>query len=254
MIQALLVDDEAAANRRLSDLLSTFADVRVIGAVASITEAIEFLAMQKPDLVFLDIRMPRHSGMSLIPHLSPPTRVVFVTGHENYALAAFEVGALDYLLKPVERSRLGLTIERVRLFLAQASHERVLPSSPILRIPGKVMIPGLYGKPEEWVSFDEILWIDAEQNYSRLQLAGRVSLLVKRTITEWDEHLPIAEFNRLGRSLIIHSRKLRATEWQSRDRTLLFFEGLDEPLVIGRIAASRLRELIAVPGKKAWSD
>jgi two-component system LytT family response regulator len=254
MIQVLLVDDEPAANRRLADLLSTFGDVRVIGAVNSITEAIAVLATQKPNLIFLDIRMPRHSGMSLIPHLSPQTRVVFVTGHENYALAAFEVGALDYLLKPVERSRLELTIERVRHFFRQPLIERSAASSPILRIPGKVMIPGLYGKPEEWVSFDEILWIDAEQNYSRLQLVGRVSLLVKRTITEWDEHLPIAEFNRLGRSLIIHSRKLRATEWQSRDKTLLFFEGLDEPLVIGRIAASRLRELIAVPGKTAWSD
>jgi two-component system LytT family response regulator len=248
MIEVLLVDDEAAANRRLSDLLSTFPDVRIAGLATSVAEAIQWLASETPDLVFLDIKMPRDSGISLIQHLSPKTRVVFVTGYEDYSLSAFEIGALDYLLKPVERKRLEVTIERMRRVFAPVSVQEQGGNSPILSIPSKVMIPGLYGKPEEWVSFDEILWIDAEQNYSRLQLVGRPSLLVKRTITDWDEHLPIAEFYRLGRSLIIHFRKLRATEWQSRDRTLLFFDGLEEPIAIGRIAASRLKELLSVPG------
>ena len=110
MITALLVDDEPRAIDRLATLLETFSGVEVIGTAQDVGDAERFLAGRIPDVVFLDINMPGRLGFDLLASVPPGTRIVFVTAHEDRALDAFQAGAIDYVLKPVERDRLAVTI------------------------------------------------------------------------------------------------------------------------------------------------
>ncbi len=169
--------------------------------------------------------------------------MVFVTGHQHYAIKAFEMGATDYLLKPVNEERLQLTIER---FLPDQNAPKADSSGLATSEPGlthKLSIP--FNGREEWIQLEEILWIEADQNYTRIQTINHEQIMIKRLLTDWENELPAEHFQRLGRSLIIQTEKIRATEWQSRDRKLLFFTGTEKPLIIGRTVAYRLKELMA---------
>jgi len=242
MMTVLLVDDEVTANHRLAEMLTAFPNIQVMGAATSVAEALRIIQKKMPDVVFLDMEMPEGLGLTIVPHLGPTTRVVFVTGHQKYALKAFEVGATDYLLKPVSEERLQLTIER---FLP--TQRATKADSSILLISdhnlnGKILIP--FNGREEWIPITEIFWIEAEQNYTRIQTLNHQQIMIKRLLIDWENDLPVQHFHRLGRSLIIQTDKIRATEWQSRDRKLLFFTGTETPLIIGRTVAQRLKELL----------
>lgn len=243
MITVLLVDDEATANRRMAEMLAAFPEVEVIAAVTSVAAAVPILMKQMPDVVFLDMEMPEKFGLTLLQYLNPQTQVVFVTGHPNYAIKAFEVGAVDYLLKPVNEDRLRLTINRFYDKPAPANAPPEDSGVALQRMADKLFIP--QNGNDEWVPFNEILWIEAEQNYTKFEIIDRPQIMVKRLLSDWESQLPAESFPRLGRSLIIQIDRLRATEWQSRDRKLLFFEGTTRPLIIGRTTAAHLKEFTA---------
>src|SRR3989475_8839136 len=126
MIRALLVDDEQPARERLRQLLSAFDDIEVIGESEDGEQAIEKILELRPDLLFLDIQMPGCSGMEVAASLpSPRPKIIFCTAYDQYAVDAFELHALDYLLKPVNRARLSEAIERVRALSPAESESAV---------------------------------------------------------------------------------------------------------------------------------
>jgi two-component system LytT family response regulator len=261
MITALVVDDEAPAVGRLVGMLEEIGDVEVIGTSGSVSEAELFLRERVPDVVFLDMTMPGRQGLDLLPSVDPRTKVVFVTGHENYAIAAFDRGALDYLLKPFDRTRLETAVLRVRAAVGAATpvaHVRTAAaeaagaeSAVRLAIGDKVTIPRERGRTVAVVPLADVAWIEAVQNYSRVQVGGEEPLLVNRSLAAWEELLPIEQFCRVGRSLIVQLARLRSTQWQSRDQTLLFFEGLERPLPVGRTAAARLKDVLRAGDERA---
>jgi two-component system LytT family response regulator len=113
MPTALLVDDEASASARLGELLATFGEIEVIGAVRSVEQALAFIAGRVPDIVFLDVEMAGGSGLSLLEKLPPETEVCFVTAYPHYAVSAYDFGAVDYLVKPVDPDRLEVAVTRI---------------------------------------------------------------------------------------------------------------------------------------------
>ena len=115
MFSTLLIDDEPAANNRMRTLLSSYPEFKVLAALQSLAEAKEFLQTNTPEVIFLDVEMRGGAGFSILKHLKQPTRVVFVTAYQEYAVKAFEAGAVDYLVKPVDPYRLEKTIERIRV-------------------------------------------------------------------------------------------------------------------------------------------
>jgi len=246
MITTLLVDDEPRAVARLAELLQTSSAVDVIGTAASVDDAERFLKGRVPDVVFLDIDMPGRLGVDLVASIPEGTKLVFVTAHEGHAVDAFRHGAIDYILKPFDYGRLAITLERLREAGAAAA-----PPPPLEPPVGgaeshdTVRLAFDSGRRMEIVPVSEVAWIEGVQNYTRVQAAGRKPGKVRRTLQEWVAMLgPNAGFQRLSRSLIVHLPLLRSTQWQSRDQTLLFFEGVVEPLPIGRTAVARLRELL----------
>lgn len=253
-ITALLVDDEPKAIERLAGLLESFDGIDVIGTARSVDDAERFLAGRVPDVVFLDVNMPGRLGVDLVASVPKTTKVVFVTAHEAHAVAAFRAGAVDYLLKPFDRDRLAVTLERLEALTPATRGEEAAQSGDesVGRIGeashdthDAVTLSMNRGRSIDVVPYAEIAWIEAVQNYSRVQARGRSAVIVRRTMQEWEALLAAAGFRRISRSLIVNLPAIRSTQWQSRDQTLLFFTGVEGSLPIGRTAMARLKELLA---------
>ena len=176
-LRALLVDDEPPALERLQQLLRLCGDVEVVALVCSVQEAIGVLQQHPIDLVFLDERMPGGDGHTLLGQITHGVEVIFTTAHSDYAVDAFAAGVHDYLLKPVQAARLGLSLERLR-------QRRSSTASPT-----PATSTGLWLEASDddrgvrqFVPFAEILWVAAMQNYTHLQLQEGPGLMVKRPL------------------------------------------------------------------------
>ena len=253
MIRALVVDDEPRAIDQLVAILESLEGVEVIGTARDVGDAERFLAGRTPDVVFLDIDMPGRLGFELVPSVPATGRIVFVTAHADRALEAFNAGAADYVLKPVDRDRLALTIDRLQGWLPAApirddAREPAGRAAEDLAdatdVAGAVTLARAGGRGTETVPLSDIAWVEAVRNYSRVQVGDREPIVVRRTISEWEESLPVPAFGRISRSLIVQLAAIRSTQWQSRDQTLVFFRDVSAALPIGRVAAARLKELM----------
>jgi two-component system LytT family response regulator len=230
-LKTLIVDDEPAARQRLRVILLAHPEIEVVGEAGSVAEASAFLQDQTPELVFLDMEMPGGSGLGLERQLGKAIRTVFVTAYPDYALKAFQFGAVDYLLKPVDPNRLAITMER----LLRGVPDIVLPVPAILDCMG---ISGLI----ERIQVSEILWIEAFQNYTRVYLANAEKpSLCRHTMAAWEEMLPADLFVRAGRSEIIQLAHIRAVRWNSRNNTVVSFNSSEWLLQLGRASALRLK-------------
>ena len=276
MLTALLVDDEPLANERMRGLLADSGGVNCIGAAGSVSTARKALETLSPDVIFLDMEMPGGTGLDLLPSVPEGTQVVFVTAYEKYALEAFAAAALDYLVKPVNPERLSETLRRVKRFAdlqrlqPTAANEPSEPSpgeddddNPVAS-PARPVGPGESGPGDTIhvrlrhsrqfaaVTVDEICWIESLRNYTRVCLRnpGRV-VLFRRRLGDWEVDLPAGLFARLGRSLLVRTDAIAETEWKSRNDKVLKFGAGIEPLVIGRLAAMRLRDILDGEGEGA---
>jgi len=254
MITALVVDDEPKAVEQMASLLQTFPGVDVIGTALDVDDAERFLQGRVPDVVFLDINMPGRLGFDLVSSVPVTTRVVFVTADEGRAIDAFRVGAVDYLLKPVDRDRLTQTIDRLQGWLPA---DRTADDADGLReatdddaaeatdgTNGTIRLTLAGGRGIETVAGADIAWVEAVRNYTRVQVRERRPQLVRRTLAEWEAVLQPPAFGRVSRSLIVQLAAIHSTKWQSRHQTLVYFTGVEPPLPLGRAATTRLKELL----------
>lgn len=241
-LRALLVDDERLARKRLAGLLVRHPEIEVIGEAESVETAAAAIARLQPDVVFLDIEMPPGNGLDLLPRLPSPPAIVFVTAHEAFAVQAFTVSALDYLLKPVHPDRLALTVDRLRALPPRD----VRPAAPALTLDARVMLGDR--QAARAVEVRDIAVIQALGAYSRVSLRGQPSLVVLRSISDWELLLPPRHFVRIDRSLIVQPSLMRTTERLSRDETLVTLDCVPPQLRLGRVATLRLRKYLA-PGQ-----
>lgn len=196
MLRALIIDDEPLARSNVAHLLARDPALTIVGQCGSAEEALAALPGTRPDLVFLDVEMPECDGFELLDRIgaAPPFAIVFVTAHHQFALRAFEVGALDYLLKPFDDQRFARVLERVK--------ER-------LRAPGETrrfLIRN--GSALAIVKFADIDWVEASDYYSSLHAAGR-SHLLRRSLAELDAELAPHGFQRIHRSAIVNLERIR---------------------------------------------
>lgn len=234
-IKALIVDDEPLARIALATLLAEHGQVEIIGMAGGVKEARVLLARQTPDVVFLDMEMPGGTGLELEPFIPASTRTIFVTAFSDYALRAFEFGASDYLVKPVDSHRLEIALARL---------ERLLPVGGSHRAESYLTIEadGIANR----VIAAEILWVKAQQNYSVVRIMGDgTSLMVPKSMAEWEGVLSPEIFERLDRSVIVNVMQIQTVSWLSRDETLVAFLGEAEPVQLGRTAAHRLKLRLA---------
>jgi two-component system, LytTR family, response regulator len=232
VLRVVIVDDEPLAIRAMRRLLAAHADVSIVGTADDLPGAIAIIRGTRPDLVLLDIELGRGNGFDVLAGLDPPPRIIFVTAHARYAVEAFAVAAADYLLKPVLPERLAESLARI----ARAAP----PRQPLtLRMPGRTVV----------VEPQAIVALTAEGDFTRVHLAGQDSLLILRTLTQFEEALPSPPFERISRSMILNLERVRHTASRGRDRAQVVLEGLEMPLPLGRVAALRLRAALASLGQ-----
>jgi two-component system LytT family response regulator len=237
-ITAVVVDDEPLAREALKELLSACPDVRVIAECADGVEAIDTVRSLRPDCLFLDIQMPEIDGFDVLEQLGErvPAAVVFVTAYDEFALRAFEVHALDYLLKPVEPARLERAVGRVRQALEAAAPFAVDP-----RIAGLLSsIAASSGYQERFlvrtgsrlvvVRAADIEWIEAQRDYMRLHCREKRHM-VRGTLQEVVLRLDPSRFQRAHRSAIVNLECLvEVHPLESGDHALILRSGARVPL------------------------
>lgn len=237
MIRALLVDDEAPARSELRFLLATHPEVEVVGEAASAAEALELAAGVPYDVVFIDVEMPGLSGLdaaSLVHGRSGAgvPQLVFVTAHEQYAIEAFAVEALDYLLKPVDPERLAQVVRRL-------AKGRPPPAQQVEKIPV------VSGGETVLLDWNDIHWVGADGDYSRVHTRER-SYLCTRSLRQLEEVLPPARFVRIHRSHLVNLAKVTAVK-RAGDRLRLTLDDAEKTeLDVARRQSKAVRERLRV--------
>ena len=202
MIRVLVVDDEQTARERLRYLLAVIPDVEVIGEAAGGVEAIARIGELRPDLVFLDIQMPGCSGLDVVASLPlPRPRIVFCTAFDQYAVDAFELHAVDYLLKPVNRIRLAHAVERVRETGASdtAGMERALQA--VRKVTTRLL--ARLGDRYRVIPLQDVIYFSSEDRLTSLHTRDRVYVL-DPTLNDLEERLDPACFFRVSRAAIVN--------------------------------------------------
>jgi two-component system, LytTR family, response regulator AlgR len=202
-LRTLIVDDEPLAVERLQILCARIADITLVGTAADGAAALRLIESLSPDLLLLDIQMPGMDGMAVAQALagrSARPALIFVTAFDQFAVAAFDVAAVDYLLKPVEAERLERAIARIRDRIGEAAP--VLPPSPRAR---EFWVPHRSGIVR--IAAGDIDLVEAERDYMRLHVGPR-SFLLHETITELERQLDPAQFVRLHRSTLVRRDRI----------------------------------------------
>jgi two-component system, LytTR family, response regulator len=199
-IRALVVDDEPVARERMVALLREEPDVDIVGECADGKEAAVAIDEFSPDLVFLDVQIPHMNGLELAQSIGrrPAPAVVFVTAYEDYALAAFEIHALDYLLKPFSRERFRAAVAHAREHLARRSAGGPPRDRLVVKSTGRIY----------FVRMADIDWCEAAGNYVRLHV-GSQAHLVRGTMANLEAELDPARFVRIHRSAIVNVDRIQ---------------------------------------------
>jgi two-component system, LytTR family, response regulator len=226
VIHALIVDDEPLARRGIRVRLERAGDVEVMGECASGSEAVSVIRDLEPDLVFLDVQMPGVDGFGVVEQVGVdrmPT-VVFVTAYDAHALRAFDVHALDYLLKPIDDERFDTAVDRARRRIGErramgrqlaAALGDLRPRRILIKDRGRVVI----------LNEADVDWVEAEGDYVRVHAGGRGHLL-RETMSAMEERLDPASFARIHRSTIVNVSRIRELKpHPNREYTVVLKDG-----------------------------
>ncbi|MGH9626452.1 MAG: LytR/AlgR family response regulator transcription factor [Bryobacteraceae bacterium] len=195
-MKALIVDDERIARQELRRLLVAHPEIEIVGEARSGEEARELIGRLAPDVLFLDVQMPGMNGFEMLEHLEDVPQVIFTTAYDQYALKAFEISALDYLLKPVAPARLAAAVAKLRPERAHAQLERVFVKD---------------GERCWLVRVADIFLLESEGNYTRVCFANERPL-IPRSLAALEERLDAAMFFRTGRRQIVNLKWIERVE------------------------------------------
>ena len=247
-VRVLIVDDEPLARTRIRTLLGGEKDITIVGECDNGEEAVSAIASQHPDLVFLDIQMPELDGFGVIEEVGVDEMplVIFVTAFDEHALKAFEVYALDYLLKPVDRDRFAETLKRAKdrlradtpaaaqlqPLIDQLGRRQRRDNRMAIKTEGKVV----------FIRTTEIDWVEAVDDHARLHI-GKETHVVRDTLARLEQRLPAGRFIRIHRSTIVNADRIKELQpWFQGDYVLILQDGTR--LTSGRSYRQRVQEFV----------
>ncbi len=235
-ISAVIIEDEPLGRDLIRELLRGDTEVNVVGECGNGHDALSLIEKKHPDLVFLDVRMPEIDGFDVLARLRRQNApvVVFVTAYDEYAVRAFEVNAVDYLLKPFDRERFQQALDRAKAqirFLDGGGNSRRYPERLLVKSGSRIV----------FVRTDEIDWIEAEGNYVRLHVR-KDSHLLRTTIGNLEEHLDPRRFARIHRSQIVNIDRIRELRpWWHGEYHVVLQDGTQ--LTLSRTYRERIQDL-----------
>lgn len=243
--KTVIVDDERLARNKLRTMLSAHSQIEIVGEANSVVNALNVIEETKPELIFLDIQMPGETGFELLHKLSEPLKIIFVTAFDQYAIRAFEVNALDYLLKPVTAGRLAQAIEKLS---APVAAEKPLPiaQTPLKTLNYDDVLFLNIGREMRFVRVSIIKFIQASDIYSKVFLTNGKTALVSKSLNDWMQRLPEKYFTRIHRSTIVNIECVERLEQWFNNSYQVYLKGIEEPLTMSRRYAAQLKERMHV--------
>ncbi|WP_074409465.1 MULTISPECIES: LytR/AlgR family response regulator transcription factor [Aquimarina] len=222
-LRYMIIDDEYLARQRLIKLLENFKDILLVGECRNGNEAIEKITLKEPDLIFLDIQMPDMNGFNVISRLQHKPYVIFTTAYDTYALKAFEINAVDYLLKPFDEERLHITLDRVFELKKRKKASN-------LEDKIKKLISNYESKPSDFlneiiinekgrdvgISIDDIIYFKSDGNYVQIITQDK-TYLYRITMNALFDNLDTFQFLRIHRSLIVNKVYIKSCRYTSNN-------------------------------------
>ncbi len=250
MYRTVLIDDEAAARDELRWLLNDFPEFTVVGEAATYKQGKTLLSTNDYDLVLLDIQLIGGTGFDLVPFIHAAARVIFVTAFDQHAVRAFEINALDYLLKPVSSERFTAALQR----FSSPPSTPPFPVSPATPAPefslDDQILLKLDSATERFVRLGEITSISASQNYTEVTLQSGEKLFVRRTMKSWEEQLPADAFGRVHRTVIVALAQIESIKRVSRATFEISLRGQEDLLPVSYRLVADLRKRLG----SRWPD
>ena len=233
--KALVIDDERLARRQLIEMLGDYNNISHIYEAEDVKSSIKIINKEQPNLLFLDIQMPGESGFDLLEQIDYDGKIIFVTAYDEFALRAFEVNALDYIMKPVTPERLKASIDRLE---ETSSTENTEHKS--LQLTDRLFLT--VGINMHFVNVNSILCVQSDGDYTNIQTLEGLQGLVSKSMNEWDQRLPKNHFTRIHRSTIINLNYIEKIEKWFNYSYRVFLKNVDEPFIISRRYAKQLKE------------
>jgi two-component system, LytTR family, response regulator len=234
--RAVLVDDERLARKELRAMLSEYPEIDVCGEADDVDKAIEIIREVRPDVVFLDIQMPGASGFDLLERIEATFKVIFVTAFDAYAIRAFEVNALDYLLKPINQERLARALERLSAYDLESSSEKGLRK---LEYDDRLFL--VVNDRSRFIKINAIEYICGAGDYSEIFTNEGQKALVLKSLREWEERLPEKYFSRIHRSTIVNLEYVDRIEKWFNHSYRIYLRNINEPFTMSRRYAAKLK-------------
>ena len=254
--RAVLADDERLMRDQLrARLAEVWPELQIVAEAKNGIEAVELVAEHRPDLVFLDIRMPGMTGVEAAREIAqlpdddgdwPGCEIVFITAYDQYAIEAFEQGVVDYVLKPAERERLTITVDRLKTRLARrggaddagAPHlqqllHRLAQQLKPAGTPALKWIQASVGQAIQMIPVDEVLFFISDEKYTRVQTAS-VEALIRKPIKELVDELDPEQFWQIHRSTLVNTKAIAGVTRDMRGRQMVGIKGLSEKLEVSR--------------------
>lgn len=240
-MKAILIDDERLARQELRSLLAPYSEIQIVGEANNAETAIESIKQLKPDVIFLDIQMPGKNGFDLLEEISGVPEVVFVTAYDEYAIRAFEINALDYLLKPVQASRLADTVKKI-LNKETLDKGEAKEQTQALNDDDQVFVKD--GEKCWFVKLTDIRLFESEGNYVRVYFDKNRPLIL-RSLNNLDERLNNRTFFRASRKHIINLKWVESIEnWFNGGLMVKLKNG--EQVEISRRQAAKLKDIMSL--------
>ncbi len=213
VIKALIIEDELRGRKALKNLLARFcANVEIVGEAITVKQSIELIESTKPDLVFLDIELPHQNGFALLEHFpNPDFSIIFTTAYDDYAIQAFRISAVDYLLKPIDFRLLQKAVEKVRNKVnnLQRSESLELLLDNVKKVPfNKIALPISNGLA--FIELKDLIFCKADRNYTYFHLIEGKKYVVSKPLKYYEAILNNAHFFRINRSVIINLHMLKS--------------------------------------------
>jgi two-component system, LytTR family, response regulator len=240
-MKALLIDDERLARQELRNLLAPYPEIQIVGEANNAETAKESIKQLKPDVIFLDIQMPGKNGFELLEEISGVPEVIFVTAYDEYALRAFEVNALDYLLKPIQPSRLAETVKKI-LNKDSAISQEIKEQTQPLNETDQVFVKD--GEKCWFVKLSDIRLFESEGNYVRVYFDKNRPLIL-RSLNNLDERLNNRTFFRASRKHIINLKWVDSIENWFNGGLMVKLHG-GEQVEISRRQAAKLKDMMSL--------
>lgn len=236
-LKAIIVDDERLARVNLKKLLLPHPEIEIVGEAGSCQGAVDMINMFNPKLIFLDIQLGGETGFDLLEMIDSSIKIIFVTAFDEYAIRAFEVNAIDYLLKPVNPERLKVSIDKV---IIREKAQKIEPRN--YDYSDRIYVR-LNNYASRFIKISSIASIEPVGNYTKIITIEGKHCLVLKTLKQWEEELPENNFVRIHRSSIVNIEHVDRIEKNSNSRQKAYLKNIPEPIEVSRRYAKRLKSM-----------